>query len=282
LNEGQKKFARDDNGQKAFSKLRSSIGGVYAWRLGPSCPPEYRPKTEAEVRRFYKEADFTFRQAFAFCPYSPEALFRYVQLLVQPPAPIAPRLDDALLIAKTALKLDPYNTQIAGLIANLEDFKRRAGDMAGLQKLENEVRANPNNLSATLNLAFVLMQSQQFDRAYGLLDTIVNHPSVDINLLAPIVDAYKQLNNMPKLEAALTRLTQIQPQNPEAWYDLGTVRIALGKPNESMVAISNAVTLSNTRRATNPALLDLAATARADVNLGPLRTRPEFQKLVGQ
>jgi tetratricopeptide (TPR) repeat protein len=282
LNEGQKKFARDDNGQKAFSKLRSSIGGVYAWRLGPSCPPEYRPKTEAEVRRFYKEADFTFRQAFAFCPYSPEALFRYVQLLVQPPAPIAPRLDDALLIAKTALKLDPYNGQIAGLIANLEDFKRRAGDIAGLQKLESEVRANPNNLSATLNLAFVLMQSQQFDRAYPLLDTIVNHPSVDINLLAPIVDAYKQLNNMPKLEAALTRLTQIQPQNPEAWYDLGTVRIALGKPNESMVAISNAITLSNTRRATNPALLDLAATARADVNLGPLRTRPEFQKLVGQ
>jgi hypothetical protein len=282
LNEGQKKFARDDNGQKAFSKLRSSIGGVYAWRLGPSCPPEYRPKTEAEVRRFYKEADFTFRQAFAFCPYSPEALFRYVQLLVQPPAPIAPRLDDALLIAKTALKLDPYNVQIAGLIANLEDFKRRAGDIAGLQKLESEVRANPNNLSATLNLAFVLMQSQQFDRAYPLLDTIVNHPSVDINLLAPIVDAYKQLNNMPKLEAALTRLTQIQPQNPEAWYDLGTVRIALGKPSESMVAISNAITLSNTRRATNPALLDLAATARADVNLGPLRTRPEFQKLVGQ
>jgi thioredoxin-like negative regulator of GroEL len=282
LTEGQKKFARDDNGQKAFSKLRSSIGGVYAWRLGPSCPPEYRPKTEADVRRFYQEADFTFRQAFAFCPYSPEALFRYVQLLVQPPAPIAPRIDDALLIAKTALKLDPYNGQIAGLIANLEDFKRRAGDLASIQKLEAEVRANPNNLTAALNLAFVLMQSQQFERAYPLLDTVVNHPSVDLNHLAPIVDAYKQLNNMPKLEAALTRLTQIQPQNPEAWYDLGTVRIAVGKTTESLAAISNAITFSNARRAANPAQLDLAATARADMNLSPLRALPEFQKLVEQ
>ena len=137
-------------------------------------------------------------------------------------------------------------------------------------------------LGATLNLAFVLLNSQQFDRAYGLLDTIVSHPNVDVNLLAPIVDAYKQLNNIPKLELALVRLTQLQPNTPEVWYDLGTVRIALGKPNESLVAISNAVTLSNTRRATNPAAQDLAATARTDAQFAPLRTRPEFQKLLGQ
>ena len=59
LNEGQQKFARDDQGQKAFSKLRSSIGGVYAWRINPVSPPpvEYRPKTEAEIRRIYKGKD---------------------------------------------------------------------------------------------------------------------------------------------------------------------------------------------------------------------------------
>ena len=31
---GDPKFLRDDNGQKAFSKLRSSIGGIYQWRAG--------------------------------------------------------------------------------------------------------------------------------------------------------------------------------------------------------------------------------------------------------
>ena len=30
---GDRKFIRDDGGQKAFSKLRSSQAGVYAWRL---------------------------------------------------------------------------------------------------------------------------------------------------------------------------------------------------------------------------------------------------------
>lgn len=282
LNEGQRKFARDDNGQKAFSKLRSSIGGVYAWRLGYYCPPEYKPKTEAEMRRFYKEADFTFKQAFAFCPYSPEALFRYVQLLVQPPAPIQPRVDDALMLARTALKLDPYNGSIAGLIANLEDVKKRMGDTAGIQKLENEVKTNPDNLTAILNLAFMNIQAQQFDRGYALLDTIVNHPHVTVQYLATVIDAYKQLNNMPKMETALARLTRLTPENPEAWYDLATVRVALAKTPEAFVAISNAITTSKARRAGDPKAADLAATALGDANLASLQALPEFKKLIGQ
>ncbi len=282
LTEGQKKFARDDNGQKAFSKLRSSIGGVYAWRISPSSPPppEYRPKTEAEVRRFYKEADFTFKQAFAFCPYSPEALFRYVQLLVQPPAPIAPRIDDALLLARTAQKLDPYNGQITYLINNLESHQRQLSNLGSISKLESQVRTNPEDLNAQLNLSFVYLQSQQFERADQILDRIVSHPKVTMAQLAPIIDAYKQLRNMPKLEAALARLTQLHPETPEAWYDLGTVRVSMSKAPEALAAISNAVTLSNARRATNPAALDLAATARTDANLAMLAALPEFQKLL--
>lgn len=280
LTEGQKKFARDDNGQKAFSKLRSSIGGIYAWRIGPYCPPEYRPKTEAEVRRFYKEADFTLRQAFAFCPYSPEALFRYVQLLVQPPAPIAPRIEEALLLARTAQKLDPYNGQIIYLINNLEAHQRQLGSLGSLQKLEAQVRANPDDLTAALNLSFMYLQAQQFDRGYALLDTIVNHPRVGIDQLRFIIQAYKDLQNYPKLEAALVRATQLEPQTPEAWYDLASVRIGLRKNPESLAALANAVKLSNARRATNPTALDLAATARADANLAPLQALPEFQKLL--
>jgi hypothetical protein len=46
----------DDDAQKAFSKLRSSIGGIYAWRLSPQSPSQYRPKSEAEFRRLLKEA----------------------------------------------------------------------------------------------------------------------------------------------------------------------------------------------------------------------------------
>ena len=35
---GDRKFIHDDDAQKSFSKLRSSIGGIYAWRLRPAMP----------------------------------------------------------------------------------------------------------------------------------------------------------------------------------------------------------------------------------------------------
>ena len=31
---GDRRFIRDDQAQKAFSKLRVAVGGIYAWRVG--------------------------------------------------------------------------------------------------------------------------------------------------------------------------------------------------------------------------------------------------------
>ncbi|MBE7499604.1 MAG: hypothetical protein HS113_04715 [Verrucomicrobiales bacterium] len=71
---GSRMFVRDNDGQKAFSKLRNSIAGLYYWRYLDSRIPEERT-------RLAQEADFAFKQAFAFCPYSPETATRYIQLL---------------------------------------------------------------------------------------------------------------------------------------------------------------------------------------------------------
>src|SRR6185503_16841492 len=60
--QGDSKFIRDNDGQKAFSKLRSSISGVYAWRIGEisriiaSKPPAEQQRLAAEQQRVLKEA----------------------------------------------------------------------------------------------------------------------------------------------------------------------------------------------------------------------------------
>ena len=54
------------------------------------------------------------------CPYSPEAVFRYAQLLIQ-----QRRFDDALLVAQTCLKLEPENGQVRGLVDNLKSYKKQ-------------------------------------------------------------------------------------------------------------------------------------------------------------
>ncbi len=111
---GDRKFVHDEDAQKAFSKLRSSIGGIYYWRLGPECPVEFRPRTMDEAMAISREADFTFKQAFAFCPYSPEAMVHYINILMG-----QNRMADALLVAETSLKFDPENGQTQGFVRML-------------------------------------------------------------------------------------------------------------------------------------------------------------------
>jgi beta-lactamase regulating signal transducer with metallopeptidase domain len=114
---GDPGFVQDLWAQKAFSKLRTSIGGVYAWR-------STNAKTPAEKQRMAKAAEQALLQAYALCPTSPEALFRYVNLLL---TVNFNRLDDALLVAETSLKLDPENQQTKDLIVELNRYKASRG-----------------------------------------------------------------------------------------------------------------------------------------------------------
>jgi hypothetical protein len=108
---GDPRFIRNQHPQKLFAKFRSSIAGVYAWRIGKAGSPE-------EEQRMIREADFAFRQAFALCPYSPEAVFRYVNLLIQ-----QQRFSDAALIAATAAKVVPENKAFRNLVNETERLR---------------------------------------------------------------------------------------------------------------------------------------------------------------
>ncbi len=276
---GDRKFLRDDDAQKAFSKLRSSIGGVYAWRLNPGIPPEFRPKTNEEFQRLIKEANYTFMQAFAYCPYSPEAVFRYINLLLQ-----LNRLDDAMLIVQTCLKLDPYNGQALGLLNNLKSFKQQQAGVeqsrSHLRQLEQDLRKNPTNFQVAFNLAGAYLQMQQPEQAMQIYDGLLNHPQADSNVLLAVVQAYGQLNNPQKLQAALQKLVQRTPENPEAWYDLASLMAASGKADEAFGALKQALDLNQRRLVANPQSRNLRTEAWRDARWNALRQAPEFQKLM--
>jgi tetratricopeptide (TPR) repeat protein len=310
---GDRRFLHDDDAQKSFSKLRSSIAGVYHWRLSPQCPAEYRPKNDAEYQRLLKETDFAFRQAFAFCPYSPEAVFRYAQLLLQ-----LHRFDDAALIAETCLKLDPYNGQVRGLLESVRAYKKQASELGQTQgtlhQMEEAVRKNPADFQAAFNLASAYLAAQQTDRAVTVLNGVLNSPQVDLNALRALIQAfssfgnlagvqravdkieaqtnldatavlslaqaYAALANVPKLEATLEKLTKVMPTSPEAWYDLAVLKAGIGKTAEGLSDLRKALDLSATRLQSNPGASNLIAMARKEVRFDPLRQSPEFKQLV--
>ena len=67
---GDTNFVENAYAHRMYSKERSSIAGLYAWRA---------QHTHAQEKaRMNREADFAFRQSWALCPYSPEAVYRYV------------------------------------------------------------------------------------------------------------------------------------------------------------------------------------------------------------
>jgi len=90
---GDTRFIQNAYSHKTFSKLRSSLAGLYAWRMQHAAGA-------TETEHMAREADFAFRQAWALCPYSPEAVFRYVNFLLE-----QKRGADALLVTETAAQM---------------------------------------------------------------------------------------------------------------------------------------------------------------------------------
>jgi len=277
---GDLKFVRDDQAQKSFSKLRSSIAGVYNWRLTPQCSEEYRQKTPASLEALKRETDFAYKQAFAFCPYSPEAVNRYIITFLLP----MNRLDDALLVAQTCQKLDPYNGQVKGLVKQLEDFKNQSANRAQVetqvQHMENEARTNPGNLQNLLSLANIYLQMQQTNRTIELFDQALANPHIASSEAGFIAQEYAKMGNLTKLEEVLQKIVALVPGQPEPWYDLAALNVVLGKPDQGLQNLRKSLDLSAQRIKGNPTARDLLAEVRKDPRFDSVRNRPEFQKIV--
>ena len=267
---GSPAFIRDDNAQKAFSKLRSAIGGLYFYRLNTA-------KTAQENQRLLKEAEFAFKQSFAFCPYSPEAVYKYVNLLVN-----LQRSDDAEMVVDTCLKFDPENPSMHGLKANLQEIKKGQAmaqqAQSSIAAIEARYNTNPSDLKAAFDLASAYLALQKSNEANLVLERLVAQPNASPETLLSVANAYSTLQNMTGLEATLSKLVKALPENPEAWYDLARARAAMRKVPESLDALRTAVILSNKRLATNQAARNLATDAPNDPALAGLRNLPEFQK----
>jgi hypothetical protein len=106
--QGDAKFISNTNACSIFSKLRSSIAGIYMWRASQT-------SDKNEKAEMVDEADFAFRQAYALCPYSPEALFRYVNFLIE-----QSRSEAARHVAETSRQITPNIDKIEDLVNRLQ------------------------------------------------------------------------------------------------------------------------------------------------------------------
>lgn len=113
--EGDRKFLQSESLQKAYGKLRSAIGGAYAWRAAHA--------KDAKIQaRMAAAAEVAFKQALALCPTSPESVFRYANLLLG-----QKRNADALKLAELAANLDPANGSFESLVSQVQRLQNLRG-----------------------------------------------------------------------------------------------------------------------------------------------------------
>lgn len=265
--QGDRKFVRDDDAQKAFSKLRSSIGGVYAWRLGMmqgiATPPEFLARDPFNQQRMLREAEFTFKQAFAFCPYSPEAVYRYMNLLLA-----LNRIDDAIMVVETCHKLDTLNTSISNLLDQLKEARKHGNFSADVR--------------TTLNDAMRLVRERKTNEAMEKLDSVLSNPGANDQAMLVIATNYISLGAVHRLEPTLQRLVQLNPDSAEGWYDLAALEASYSKPDAAIEALSRALKINGARLVREPNANNLTNVVRQDGRFNAIRQTPEFLKLMPQ
>jgi beta-lactamase regulating signal transducer with metallopeptidase domain len=111
--EGDPRFISNDDAMRLFSKERCNIADVYAWRMN-------HPTSVAEKERAAHAAEFAYAQAWAICPYSPEAAFGYTSILKA-----ENRDDDAARIIETAKQIATLivqeQPQLKGMLDSLKN-----------------------------------------------------------------------------------------------------------------------------------------------------------------
>ena len=277
--QGDTKFLREDWAQKAFSKLRSAIAGVYSYRLSPQCPPELRPQTPEEEQALLEAADLAFRQAFALCPYSPEAILRYSNMLAT-----INRLDDAILLARTCYEFDRENEGVRSLVQSLNMMKQGQTTIRQIEdevnQLERQYALDPSNLEVTFKLVSKYVSLTRTNEALQLLEAIVADEEASATALLSASGAYMQLARYDDLEVALSRLVEMMPDNPSALYDLAGTQALLQKNVEAIDNLRKALEMDRSRTDQIPGEPRLTERAQRDGRFNGIRALPEFRSII--
>ena len=211
-----------------------------------------------------KEAEFAFKQAFAYCPYSPEAVFHFMDLLLQP----KPRLTTPLPILETCHKLDPYNGQISDWIDQLT--RSKSGAISGSDQLKQAFGQIQRAIA-----------DHQTNAAAQMLEQLLGMGGADPNVLMGVASAYLQLGDLARSEQVVQRLTQALPASSEPLYNLAVIQAARGKVAQAVASLQKSLALNAVEIAKDPKTINLRQHLFQDPTFTGLRQTPEFQKAFG-
>lgn len=237
-------FHGDPDAQKTFSKLRSAIGGIYAYRhMAP-------------------EAIYAFKQALDLCPESPEGNFRLAQLYME-----LGRTDDALATLESLQRLDPLNSKITSAIDQIRGLKQSRMEVP---QLEAAYSNNPRDFNTMVQLGQAYQKAGQGDRIGALLQRYLTQDGISPDEMLQTAQAYMNLGQPDAAVAALQLMGQRFPRDARSFYSVAMVRSMQHNTGEAINLLQRAIQL----------VPDLRGKAATDQAFAPLHGNPQFQQLI--
>jgi tetratricopeptide (TPR) repeat protein len=238
------RFLRDVVARKTFSKLRSAIAGLFAWR------------------RNYEEAEFAFRQAIDLYPLSPEANFRLADIYMQ-----QFRFADAGVVIEQFLKEDPGNEKVGEFLTQIRDTEK-----ADTRRRELEAAlAKGADIKVALELADIYRRMNLGQLFQNLAMNIINQQNLPPEITLQVAQMFAEAKRLDLLSIALERYLERKPADARRWIDLAAVQANLTRTNECIQSLRKAVQIGG-----EPAR-DIV---RKDRRFDAVRDVPEFSTLV--
>ncbi|HEY5653243.1 MAG TPA: DUF2723 domain-containing protein [Pontiella sp.] len=241
------RFIRDVVARKTFSKLRSALAGLYAYRGN------------------LKEAEYAFQQAIDLYDLSPEANFRLADMLSR-----QNRYDEALEILKTFLENDPNNEKAVNFNQTLKNRKEMT---ARRIELEAQFRARTIEFPEILELMEIQCQMGQQQQAESLARNMLNSNTLDPEMMLAIAQFMTKHRSLATVELAFRKYTVANPNDPRGWVELAALQIAKNKRGESFVFLRKAI-----EKGGDP----IRQLIRKDPRFRAIHNTPEYNQLVPQ
>ena len=237
------KFFDDIVARRAFAKLRSSTGGLYAFR------------------GMKKEAEIALRQSLALYEGCSESATRLIELYIK-----QGRYEEARIVALFLLESDPENRALVEVMKNVDLITQMA-----VNRLPLTIRfqANPSDGFIFLELTTVLANLQKYDELDGIVSRYLKTKPLDSGVLQKVVQTYYTCKLIDRMSRLLKNETRTQPDNYQIWYNLAVTQSWNQQIEESVKSLKHAVQL-------NP---NLKSYAREDPRLENLHASLDYQKI---
>ncbi|MCX7817790.1 MAG: DUF2723 domain-containing protein [Kiritimatiellae bacterium] len=240
-----RRFLRDAVARKTFSKLRGAIAGLYA------------------ARGLYDEAEYAFRQAIALYPLSPEANFRMADVYLA-----RGRFAEARTIIQEFLKGDPQNDKIReflGFIDQVESGVKR------IAEIEQRAQSGKLEIREAVELVGLYRRHGRMQQFEQLCANLLSQTGLPFQVYLELGRMAYEAQRPILLDLALQRYVAAQPSDPNGWIELAAVQLLLGRSDNAVIALRNAVQIGGEA---------VRAQVRQDPRFEQLRLRSDVEQLL--